>query len=268
MERARDILGVRQDWLGFVDSGWPEGDPKPPLPEGCFALVPLEEAAAPLVAADPRVPAARHDDVRRARRLPAPRPRQVPRGLRRAPSRRPATRSATPTLGEPWQPLKLYYHHSFNRPRMQAIHDAMLAHGLESPWAERLQGVEARARVGRPDHHPGAVRGLLRRARPGAAGPRHPDRPGRLLVRDPARAPGEGLADRGLRAGASATSTARPPRTTCSPASRALSPWPRSPGPPETLGSCSPCWSALADTASRGQGRRRPAWGAVVISSP
>ena len=49
MERARDILGIRQDWLGFIDSGWPEGDPKPPLPEGCFALVPLEEAAAPLV---------------------------------------------------------------------------------------------------------------------------------------------------------------------------------------------------------------------------
>ena len=43
MERARDILGVRQNWLGFVDSGWPEGDPKPPLPRGCFALVPLEE---------------------------------------------------------------------------------------------------------------------------------------------------------------------------------------------------------------------------------
>jgi mycothiol S-conjugate amidase len=49
MERARDILGIRQDWLGFVDSGWPEGDPKPPLPVGCFALVPLEEAMAPLV---------------------------------------------------------------------------------------------------------------------------------------------------------------------------------------------------------------------------
>ena len=49
MERARDILGVRQDWLGFVDSGWPEGDPKPPLPDGCFATIPVEEAAAPLV---------------------------------------------------------------------------------------------------------------------------------------------------------------------------------------------------------------------------
>ncbi len=44
-----------------------------------------------------------------------------------------------PDAGEPWQPLKLYYHHSFNRPRMQAIHDAMVAHGLESPWEERLK---------------------------------------------------------------------------------------------------------------------------------
>ena len=43
-----------------------------------------------------------------------------------------------PELGEPWQPLKLYYHHSFNRPRMQALHEAMIAHDLESPWADRL----------------------------------------------------------------------------------------------------------------------------------
>src|SRR5882672_9648862 len=37
MARAAAILGVRHRWLGFVDSGLPEGDPKPPLPEGCFA---------------------------------------------------------------------------------------------------------------------------------------------------------------------------------------------------------------------------------------
>ena len=49
MDAAREILGVRQDWLGFVDSGWPEGDPKPPLPEGCFGLVDPEVAAEPLV---------------------------------------------------------------------------------------------------------------------------------------------------------------------------------------------------------------------------
>src|SRR6201995_3048783 len=49
MARAREILGVEQRFLGFVDSGLPEGDPKPPLPEGSFGLVPLHEAAAPLV---------------------------------------------------------------------------------------------------------------------------------------------------------------------------------------------------------------------------
>ena len=45
MDRAREILGVTQDWLGFVDSGWPDGDPKPPLPEDCFALVPIDSRA-------------------------------------------------------------------------------------------------------------------------------------------------------------------------------------------------------------------------------
>src|ERR1035438_10810673 len=41
MARAREILGVDQSFLGFIDSGLPEGDPKPPLPDGCFALMPV-----------------------------------------------------------------------------------------------------------------------------------------------------------------------------------------------------------------------------------
>ncbi len=49
MEAARAILGVDQAWLGFVDSGLPEGDPLPPLPEGCFALQDVEAAAGTLV---------------------------------------------------------------------------------------------------------------------------------------------------------------------------------------------------------------------------
>src|SRR5882672_9497053 len=47
MKRAQGILGIQHVWLGFVDSGFPEGDPPPPLPDGCFALVPLEEASRP-----------------------------------------------------------------------------------------------------------------------------------------------------------------------------------------------------------------------------
>ena len=49
MDEARQILGVKQEWLGFVDSGLPEGDPLPPLPEGCFALEDVDKAAGELV---------------------------------------------------------------------------------------------------------------------------------------------------------------------------------------------------------------------------
>ena len=47
--RRAAALDVDHRWLGFMDSGLPEGDPLPPLPWGCFALQPLERAAAPLV---------------------------------------------------------------------------------------------------------------------------------------------------------------------------------------------------------------------------
>ena len=137
MERARDILGVTQDWLGFVDSGWPEGDPKPPLPEGCFGLVPLEEATRRLVALirsfRPHV-LTTYDE-----RGGYPHPDHI---KCHEVSVAAFAAAADPTqfldAGPAWQALKLYYHHSFNRARIQATHDAMLAHGLESPWAERL----------------------------------------------------------------------------------------------------------------------------------
>ena len=49
MAAAQAILGVDHHWLGFVDSGLPEGDPLPPLPAGCFALEPLEVPVEALV---------------------------------------------------------------------------------------------------------------------------------------------------------------------------------------------------------------------------
>jgi mycothiol S-conjugate amidase len=136
MDRAREILGISQDWLGFVDSGWHD-DPKAALPEGCFALVPLEEAAEPLVrlirsfrphvlttydenGGYPHPDHIRCHEVSMAAFEAASDPTQYP------------------DAGEPWQVLKLYYQHGFNRPKAQAIHDEMVRRGLESPYAERL----------------------------------------------------------------------------------------------------------------------------------
>jgi mycothiol S-conjugate amidase len=137
MDRAREILGITQDWLGFVDSGWPEGDPKPPLPEGCFALVPLEEAAEPLVrlirSFRPHVLTTYDENGG------YPHPDHIRcHEVSMAAFEAAADPDRYPDAGPPWQVLKLYYQHAFNRPRVLALHEEMLRRGLESPYAERL----------------------------------------------------------------------------------------------------------------------------------
>jgi mycothiol S-conjugate amidase len=145
MARASDILGVQQQFMGFVDSGLPEGDPLPPLPEGCFALQPVEKAAEPLVAA---VRAFRpHVMLTYDERGDYPHPDHIQShrvsveafGAAADPGRYPGT-------GEPWQPLKLYYFASFHRAQYQALHDELLRRGLESPytdWFEQEKEQEA-----------------------------------------------------------------------------------------------------------------------------
>lgn len=49
MARAAAALGVEHVWLGYEDSGLPEGDPLPPLPEGSFAVQDPEEVAVKIV---------------------------------------------------------------------------------------------------------------------------------------------------------------------------------------------------------------------------
>ena len=44
-----------------------------------------------------------------------------------------------PEAGEPWQPQKLYYSQGFNRPRTLALHEALLARGMDSPYGEWLE---------------------------------------------------------------------------------------------------------------------------------
>ena len=83
MERARDILGVRQDWLGLRRLRLARRRPEATAARGLLRPGAARGGGRAAGEADPRVQAARHDDVRRARRLPAPRPHQVPRDLGR-----------------------------------------------------------------------------------------------------------------------------------------------------------------------------------------
>ncbi|MDJ0319614.1 mycothiol conjugate amidase Mca [Pseudarthrobacter sp. PS3-L1] len=137
MAAAAKILGIEQRWLGFVDSGLPEGDPLPPLPAGCFALAPLERASAPLVrlvrSFRPHVILSYdenggypHPDHIMAHRVAV-------EAFEAAgdPERYKGT-------GAPWQPAKLYYDRAFSPDKIKALHFALENAGIASPYAERL----------------------------------------------------------------------------------------------------------------------------------
>lgn len=138
MALAAKILGASHEWLGYIDSGWPEGDPKPPLPEDCFALVPLEESSERLARS-----------IRRERPHVLttydetggyPHPDHIRcHEVSMAAIELAADPAQLPDAGPAWQVQKVYYHHSFNRPRFQALHDEMVRQGLESPYAQRLE---------------------------------------------------------------------------------------------------------------------------------
>ncbi len=138
MERARAILGVRQEWLGYVDSGLPEGDPLPPLPEGCFGLVDPDVAAEPLVRLmrdfRPHVVLTYDEEGG------YPHPDHVMcHRVSVAAFDAAGDPDRFPDAGDPWQPLKLYYHMGWQKERLISIHEAMVAAGLESPYAEWLE---------------------------------------------------------------------------------------------------------------------------------
>ncbi|MEP7762990.1 mycothiol conjugate amidase Mca [Sanguibacter sp. 25GB23B1] len=143
MANAAKALGVQHHWLGFVDSGLPEGDPLPPLPDGCFAATPLEVAATPLV-----------ELVRSFR--PHVITTYDPSGGYPHPDHIMCHRVAKEAFdtagdveryrghGEPWEPLKLYYNHDFSMRRIRTMHEAILAAGLESPFGDWVESRAAR----------------------------------------------------------------------------------------------------------------------------
>ena len=138
MARARAILGVDQRFLGFVDSGLPEGDPLPPLPDGCFGLTPVEEAAEPLVRAirefQPHVILTYDEDGG----YPHPDHVMTHRAAVLAFDAA-ADPDAYPDSGDPWQPLKLYYFVTFHAAKFVALHEEMLRRGMESPYTKMIE---------------------------------------------------------------------------------------------------------------------------------
>ncbi|MGF7121264.1 mycothiol conjugate amidase Mca [Rhodococcus sp. TAF43] len=138
MAEAARILGVQQTWLGFVDSGLPEGDPKPPLPEGCFALEPLEIPTEALVrvirefrphvmttydenGGYPHPDHIKCHEVSMAAYDAAGDPEQFP------------------DAGEPWEVQKVYYSHGFIRKRLVQFQEEYERRGEEFPMAEWLK---------------------------------------------------------------------------------------------------------------------------------
>lgn len=135
MRAAAAALGVEHVWLGFEDSGLPQGDPLPPLPEGSFATLSLEETTPALVAQlrefRPHVVVTYNEEGG------YPHPDHI--------MTHKLTMSALdaaedphyrPDLGEPWSVSKVYYDVTFSRPRMMAFHEAMIGAGLDSPFED------------------------------------------------------------------------------------------------------------------------------------
>lgn len=142
MAKAAAALGVNHRWLGYEDSGLPQGDPLPPLPEGCFALYPDEVVADEIIKVireiRPHViitydenggyPHPDHLMVHRASMIAWDRAGQE---------------DYKPELGQAWEPLKLYYTHGFVYQRMKLFHDKLVEAGKTSPYAPMMARWEA-----------------------------------------------------------------------------------------------------------------------------
>ena len=125
---------------GWVSStpGLPEGDPLPPLPEGCFALVPLEAPTEALVRVirefKPHVMTTYdenggypHPDHIRCHEVSV------------AAYEAAADYRLYPDAGKPWSVKKLYYNHGFLRKRMQLLQDEFAKHGQQGPFDKWLK---------------------------------------------------------------------------------------------------------------------------------
>ncbi len=138
MAQAARALGVEHVWLGFVDSGLPEGEPLPPLPEGCFAMESMEVAVPPLVAQMREFRP--HVLVTYNEQGGYPHPDHLmTHAVTMSAVDAAADALYRPELGEPWQVAKVYYDVTFGRGRLEALHSAIAEAGLDSPFTASLE---------------------------------------------------------------------------------------------------------------------------------
>ena len=133
MARAAAALGVENVWLGYEDSGLPEGDPLPPLPEGSFAVQDPEDVAVKIV-----------EQIREFRPhviitydenggYPHPDHLMV-HAVSMIAWERAGDPDFAPEAGAPWTPLKLYYSHGFILRRMKLLQERLIQRGQQSPY--------------------------------------------------------------------------------------------------------------------------------------
>lgn len=138
MAEAARILGVRHEWLGFMDSGFTEGEP---LPEDAFALVPLEISVPPLVKLirefRPQVVTTYDENGG------YPHPDHIQTHVITMAA---ITAAADPLMhqeyGSAHQVQKVYYNQQFHKARVVALHNLLLEQEIESPYVEWLENWE------------------------------------------------------------------------------------------------------------------------------
>jgi mycothiol S-conjugate amidase len=138
MAEAARILGVRHEWLGFMDSGFTQGEP---LPEDAFALIPLSISVPPLVKLlrefRPQVVTTYDENGG------YPHPDHIQTHvITIAAIAVAADPEAHPELGPGHQVQKVYYNQQFHKERVVALHNLLIEQETESPYEEWLANWE------------------------------------------------------------------------------------------------------------------------------
>ena len=139
MAKAQSVIGIGHRWLGYTDSGYP--DEGAVLEPNCFALIPLEISAAPLVKLirelRPQVVVTYdenggypHPDHVRTHELSV-----YAIAAAADPDRYPDT-------GDAWQVSKVYYDCVINSKRMQAMYDALVKNDPQSGLLAELERIQ------------------------------------------------------------------------------------------------------------------------------